>query len=90
MRHAKRLWRDWTDPDQMKLWWGSKGFRVLFSKTDLRPGGIYHYGMEAPDDSTMWGKFTFLEVAKPERLVFINSPIPVSEFLNGIARSFSD
>jgi uncharacterized protein YndB with AHSA1/START domain len=40
---------------------------------DLRPGGIYHYGMKAPDGSMMWGKFIFRELVAPERMVFINS-----------------
>ena len=25
-------------------WWGPKGFKVIASKMDLRPGGSYHYG----------------------------------------------
>ena len=57
----------------MKQWWGPKGFKVLHSKMDLRPGGTYHYGMESPDGHAMWGKFVYREVTPPERLVFINS-----------------
>jgi uncharacterized protein YndB with AHSA1/START domain len=67
------VWKAFTDPERMKHWWGPKGFTVIASKMDLRPGGIYHYGMKAPDGSPMWGKFVFREVAAPERMVFINS-----------------
>jgi uncharacterized protein YndB with AHSA1/START domain len=62
-----------TDPERMKEWWGPKGFTVIHSKMDLRPGGIYHYGMRAPDGKTMWGKFVFREIVRPERIVFVNS-----------------
>ena len=67
------VWKAFTDPERMKHWWGPKGFTVFHSKMDLRPGGIYHYGMKAPDGTTMWGKMVLREVAPPERLVFINS-----------------
>jgi uncharacterized protein YndB with AHSA1/START domain len=62
-----------TKPDEMKKWWGPKGFTVIVSKMDLRPGGTYHYGMRAPDGAPMWGKFVYREIARPERIVFVNS-----------------
>jgi uncharacterized protein YndB with AHSA1/START domain len=67
------VWKAFTDPERMKHWWGPKGFTVIASKMDLRPGGTYHYGMKAPDGSAMWGKFKFREIEPPQRLVFINS-----------------
>jgi uncharacterized protein YndB with AHSA1/START domain len=67
------VWKAFTDPARMKEWWGPKGFTVIASKMDLRPGGTYHYGMKAPDGTPMWGKFVFREIVAPERMVFINS-----------------
>jgi uncharacterized protein YndB with AHSA1/START domain len=67
------VWKVFTDPDHMKHWWGPKGFTVIASKMDLRPGGTYHYGLKAPDGSPMWGKFVFREIAVGERMVFISS-----------------
>ena len=43
------VWKCFTEPERMKHWWGPKGFTVIASKMDLRPGGTYHYGMKAPD-----------------------------------------
>jgi len=77
------VWKAFTEPERMKHWWGPKGFTVIASKMDLRPGGIYHYGMKAPDGSPMWGKFVYREVAAPERMVFINS---FSDEAGGISR----
>ena len=67
------VWKAFTEPARLKEWWGPKGFKVVVSNMDLRPGGIYHYGMQAPDGSPMWGKFVFREIVPPDRMVFINS-----------------
>ena len=67
------VWKCFTDPERMKQWWGPKGFKVLAAKMDLRPGGTYLYGMQAPNGQTMWGKFVYREVVPQERMVFINS-----------------
>jgi len=67
------VFRAFTEPDQMKQWWPPKGFTMLVSNMDLRPGGSYHYAMRAPDGTEMWGKFVFREVVPPERLVLVNS-----------------
>ena len=66
------VWRAFTEPERMQHWWGPKGFTVIASKMDFRPGGIYHYGMRAPDGSTMWGKFVYREIVRPERVVLVN------------------
>ena len=68
----KLVWTCFTDPERMKRWWGPKGFKVLHSKMDLRPGGSYHYGMQAPNGSAMWGMFRYREVVPLERIVFVN------------------
>ncbi|MEA2976673.1 MAG: hypothetical protein QOF19_2193 [Alphaproteobacteria bacterium] len=67
------LWECFTNPERMKHWWGPKGFTVITSKMDLRPGGTYLYGMKAPNGSPMWGKFTYREIVPQEKLIFINS-----------------
>src|SRR5262249_58316406 len=63
------VWKAFTEAERMQHWWGPKGFQVIASKMDLRPGGTYHYGMRAPDGSTMWGKFIYREILRPERIV---------------------
>jgi uncharacterized protein YndB with AHSA1/START domain len=67
------VWKRFTEPERMRQWWGPKGFNVLASKIDLRPGGTYHYGMETPNGQSMWGKFVYREIVPQGRLVFINS-----------------
>ena len=67
------LWKCFTEPERMKQWWGPKGFTVLVSKMDLRPGGTYLYGMRSPDGKDMWGRMVYREIVPPEKIVFINS-----------------
>src|SRR5438270_3022082 len=79
----ERVFAAFTEPEEMKKWWGPKGFTVIASKMDLRPGGTYHYGMRAPDGSTIWGKFVYREILPPERIVLVNS---FSDEAGGITR----
>jgi uncharacterized protein YndB with AHSA1/START domain len=67
------MFKLWTNPDQLKHWWGPKGYTVRSAKVELKPGGQFLYCLESPDGEEMWGKFAFREVAKPKRLVFVTS-----------------
>jgi uncharacterized protein YndB with AHSA1/START domain len=67
------VWKAWTEAERLKKWWGPAGFKVHTCKVDLRPGGIFLYGMTAPDGSDMWGKMAYREIEAPKKLVFINS-----------------
>jgi uncharacterized protein YndB with AHSA1/START domain len=69
----ERVWRAWTDAAELKKWWGPQGFKVHTCKVDLRPGGVFHYGMTAPDGTDMWGKFTYREIEAPKKLASIVS-----------------
>jgi len=66
------VWKAFTEPDQMKQWWGPKGAEVLYCKMDLRPGGIFHYRMRYMNND-MWGRFVYREIDPPKRIVFVSS-----------------
>jgi len=67
------VFQAWTDVERLARWWGPKGFRWVSAKLDLRPGGMFHYCLQAPNGQEMWGKFVYREIVRPERLVFVNS-----------------
>lgn len=69
----ERVWKAWTVADELKQWWGPQGFKVHTCKVDLRPGGVFHYGMRMPDGGEIWGRFTYREIVAPKKLVFIVS-----------------
>jgi uncharacterized protein YndB with AHSA1/START domain len=78
-----KVWKAWTEAERLKQWWGPAGFKVHTCKVDLRPGGIFHYGMKAPDGSDVWGKFTYKEIVAPKKLVFI---VAFSDPKGGVTR----
>jgi uncharacterized protein YndB with AHSA1/START domain len=67
------VWNAWTQPEHLRQWWGPKDFKVVACDIDLRPGGVFHYGLQAPDGNTMWGKWTFREIKAPELMVVVVS-----------------
>ncbi|WAS93524.1 SRPBCC family protein [Nannocystis punicea] len=67
------VYRALTEAERLAQWWGPRGFEMRSKRLDLRPGGHYHYCMRAADGHEMWGKFTYVEIDPPARLVFLNS-----------------
>jgi len=67
------VWKVYTQEEHLAKWFGPKGLKMISTKLDFRPGGIFHYGMQTPDGHEMWGKFIYREIIAPERLVFIVS-----------------
>jgi uncharacterized protein YndB with AHSA1/START domain len=67
------VFQAFTESERLAQWWGPKGFAMLVSRLDLRPGGVFHYQMRSPDGRAMWGKFVYREIVAPERIVFVNS-----------------
>jgi uncharacterized protein YndB with AHSA1/START domain len=65
-----RVFRAWTDPDQLARWWGPEGVTNTFHEFDLRPGGTWRFVMHAPDGIDYQNKSVFLEIVAPERIVF--------------------
>jgi len=62
-----------TDPEHIVHWWGPNGWTTTITQMDVRPGGIWHYCMHSEDGTEAWGKATYQEVTKPERLVYMDA-----------------
>jgi uncharacterized protein YndB with AHSA1/START domain len=60
----------WTDSRHIGRWWGPKGFSITTHAMDVRPGGVWRFDMHGPDGANYPNKITYLEIAKPERLVY--------------------
>lgn len=66
----ERVFRAFSDPDNLARWWGPKGFTNTFEEFDLRPGGAWRFVMHGPDGTDYPMEHVFLEVAAPERVLF--------------------
>ncbi|GMK39782.1 activator of HSP90 ATPase [Paenibacillus sp. CCS19] len=66
------VFKVWSEAEHLKQWWGPKGFEIHVQEMDFRPGGYFHYSMNAADGGQMWGKFLYKEIQAPERIVWHN------------------
>ena len=64
------VFKAWTDPKQMKAWYGPKMFTNTVCELDVRVGGAWRIVMRGPDGAEYPGRGVYCEVVKPERLVF--------------------
>lgn len=64
------VWKAWTDPQHIVKWWGPNGFSDTIETMDVRPGGMWKHVMRGPDGTDYANNSRYLEVVKPERLVY--------------------
>ena len=64
----------WTNPKHLPHWWGPNGFTTTIHEMDVRPGGVWRLVMHGPDGVDYKNKIVFLEIVKPERLVYKHEP----------------
>jgi uncharacterized protein YndB with AHSA1/START domain len=64
------VFRAWTEPDQIRRWWGPGEFTCPEAEVDLRPGGSYRLAMQptAGDPFIVGGRYR--EIDAPARLVY--------------------
>src|SRR5512140_275092 len=72
------VWKAWTDPEQVRRWWGPKYYISPMCKIDLRVGGKYIFAMQAPKDQ---GGQTSYTSGVYQRIV----PMQVLEFTQAIS-----
>lgn len=60
----------WTDPKHFSQWLAPTGFQMEFIRSDIKPGGGSFYFMSDGGHMKMYGRAHYLEVSKPNRLVY--------------------
>ncbi len=60
----------WTEVKHVSNWWGPNGFTTTTHRMDVRPGGEWRFVMHGPDGRDYQNKITYIEVERPERLVY--------------------
>lgn len=64
------VFKVWTEPEHIAKWWGPNGFTNTIFKMDVAPGGEWDLIMHGPDGTDYKNKSVFVEVVKPERIVY--------------------
>jgi uncharacterized protein YndB with AHSA1/START domain len=68
------VWRMFTEPRHLSQFWGPHGSTNPVCEIDLRPGGIWRQVMRFPDGTEFAARYEYLEIAKPERIVYRDAP----------------
>ena len=77
----ERVWDAWTDSRHISSWWGPNGFTTTTSVMDVRPGGMWRYIMHGPNGVDYKNRMDYVEVVRPERLVYVHGDDDVNEQL---------
>jgi uncharacterized protein YndB with AHSA1/START domain len=68
-----RVWKAWTDANEVKRWWGPTGYTSPTCVIDLKEGGKYIFAMQAPPEQgghTMYVAGTYGKIVKTTLLEF--------------------
>jgi len=69
-----KVWRAWTQPEELKKWFTPAPWRTVDCEIDLRPGGIFRTVMCSPEGEEMpHGVGCYLEVMENRRLVWTSA-----------------
>jgi uncharacterized protein YndB with AHSA1/START domain len=69
------VWKVWTDPAHLAMWWGPSGFTNPRCEWNAKPKGSIRIDMRAPDGVVYPMSGVFEEIVEPERIVFIGSAL---------------
>jgi uncharacterized protein YndB with AHSA1/START domain len=61
-----KVWKAFTDPEQIPHWWGKHGTTTIVEEMDVRPGGKWRYINRADDRDEVAFYGEYLEVDPPQ------------------------
>ncbi len=65
-----------SEPGHITHWWGPRGLSTTTSEMDFRPGGVWRHVMHGPDGVDYPNEVVYLEIVRPERLVYDHVSAP--------------
>jgi uncharacterized protein YndB with AHSA1/START domain len=68
---VERVWQAWTEPDQVRQWWGPAGFTAPLAEMDVREGGASLVCMRAPWGQDFYNTWTYETIVPTARLDFV-------------------
>jgi glutathione S-transferase len=67
---AARIFDAWTQPEQLRAWWGPRPVTCSGAEVDLRVGGRFRIDNALPDGTTVTIEGEFRAIEPPHRLVY--------------------
>lgn len=84
---VEKVWTMWNDPESIKKWWGPTGYSCAVAQNDLKIGGRYFLGMQAPDGKISYNIGIYTEIDPMKKIVSKLSfadengtPVPASHY----------
>lgn len=68
-----QVWQAWTEPEQVRRWWGPTGFTCPLARIDLREGGTSLVAMRSPQGQDLYNTWTYRSIVPRQRLEFIQN-----------------
>ena len=71
-----RVWRAWTEPEQVMQWWGPDHFTCPSAKIDFREGGTSLVCMRAPKEfggQDMYSTWTYTKIVPQKSFEYIHN-----------------
>lgn len=65
----EKVYRAWTEPELIKLWFAPRPYTVASAEVDVRPGGLSDIVMRSPEGADMPCPGVYLEIVPNRRLV---------------------
>lgn len=65
-----RVYAAWTDPTQLRQWFGPEGVRTRNLVADVRVGGKYHWDVTSPEDEEKTVRGEYRELEPGRKIVF--------------------
>jgi uncharacterized protein YndB with AHSA1/START domain len=68
----ERVWRAWSDPDEVRAWWGPHGFSSPVCRMDFREGGATLVSMRSDQGWEIFNTWTYVSIEPISRIEFLN------------------
>ena len=66
----ERMWRAWSDPDEVMTWWGPLGFTSPKCRMDFREGGATLVCMRSNRGWELFNTWTYRSIEPMDRIEF--------------------
>ncbi|MEN9908171.1 MAG: hypothetical protein RLZZ540_1320 [Bacteroidota bacterium] len=71
LNHARELvYRAWSEPEHLKIWWGPNGFTNTFNEFNFKVGGKWSFIMHDPDKGNYPNECEFIKIEKPSLIAW--------------------
>lgn len=73
----EKVFKAWSNADQLKKWWGPNGFSNTFHEFDFRPGGKWIFTMHGPEVGHYENACEFIEIDEPNLIAWKRESKPL-------------